>query len=76
LRRARSTTIRRIASSDKELRAWGAVNPVVDGQTALKQSVFPWSNVAASPAVIKALARIDAARARLRAEAATILQGM
>jgi hypothetical protein len=32
--------------------------------------------VAAAPAVIDALARINAALARLRAEAATILQGM
>ena len=28
----------RIASSDAELRAWGAVNPLVDGQIALRQS--------------------------------------
>jgi TolB-like protein len=66
----------RIASSDAELRAWSAVNPVVDGQSALRQSVFPWSNVAASPAVAGALERIDAAIARSRADATKILQGM
>jgi serine/threonine protein kinase/tetratricopeptide (TPR) repeat protein len=71
-----AAALRRIAASDEELRAWGAVNPIVDGQIALRQSVFPWSNVAAAPAVIDALARINAALARLRAEAATILQGM
>jgi hypothetical protein len=66
----------RIAASDAELRAWGAVNPLVDGQIALRQSVFPWSNVAAAPAVVAALARIDAAQARARAEAARILPGI
>jgi predicted Zn-dependent protease len=66
----------RIAASDAELRAWGVVNPVVDGQIALRQSVFPWSNVASSPAVMEALPRIDAAMAAARAEAAKILAGM
>jgi hypothetical protein len=49
---------------------------VIDGQIALRQSVFPWSNVAASPGVVDALARIDAALARQRARAAAILAGM
>jgi TolB-like protein len=71
-----AAALRRIAASDSEIRAWGAVNPVVDGTIALKQSVFPWSKVAASPAVIEALARVDASLARLRAEATKILQGM
>ena len=66
----------RIAASEAELRAWGTVNAVIDGQTALRQSVFPWSNVAGSPAVAAALARIDAALARERAGAARILQGL
>jgi len=66
----------RIASSDAELRAWGVVNPVLDGQIALRQSVFPWSNVAATPAVTEALARIAAAMAAARADAAKVLQGM
>jgi len=71
-----AAALRRIAASEPELRAWGAVNPVVDGQISLRQSVFPWSNVARSPAVIDALARIDASLARLRAEAAGLLQGL
>ena len=66
----------RIAASEAELRAWGSVNAVIDGQAALRQSVFPWSNVAASPAVIAALARIDEALVKERAGAARILQGM
>jgi tetratricopeptide (TPR) repeat protein len=71
-----AAALRRIASSQEELRAWGAVNPVVDGHMALRQAVFPWSNVAASPAVADALALVDAALASARAEAARILQGM
>jgi TolB-like protein len=71
-----AAALRRIAASDAELRAWGIVNPVVDGQIALRQSVFPWSNVSASPAVLEALARIDDAVAAARAEAAKILQGL
>jgi TolB-like protein len=68
--------LRRIAASDAELRAWGVVNPVIDGQIALRQSVFPWSNVAASPAVIEAITRIDAAIAAVRTDAARVLQGL
>jgi hypothetical protein len=71
-----AAALRRIAASEAELRAWGAVNPVVDGQIALRQSVFPWSNVARSPAVVDARARLDGLLARLRAEAAAVLQGM
>ena len=71
-----AAALRRVAASDAELRAWGVVNPVVDGQIALRQSVFPWSNVAASPAVVEALTRIDAAMAAARAEAVKILAGM
>jgi hypothetical protein len=71
-----AAALRRIASSAAELRAWGVVNAVVDGQLALRQSVFPWGNVAASPAVIEALGLIDAANARARADAAKILQGL
>jgi hypothetical protein len=71
-----AAALRRIASSDAELRAWGVVNPVLDGYLALRQSAFPWSNVAASPAVADALALVDAAAARARADAAKVLQGM
>ena len=71
-----AAALRRIASSDAELRAWGVVNPVVDGQIALRQSVFPWSNVAASPAVVEALTRVDAAIAGARRDAARILLGI
>ena len=71
-----AAALRRIASSDAELRAWGVVNPVVDGQIALRQSVFPWSNVAASPAVVEALTRVDAAIAGARRDAAKILLGL
>jgi len=66
----------KIAASEAELRTWGNVNAVMDGQAALRQSVFPWGNVSGSPAVAAALARIDAALARERAGAARILQGM
>jgi TolB-like protein len=71
-----AAALRRIAASEAELRAWGAVNPVVDGQIALRQSVFPWSNVARSPAVADARTRLDGLLARLRADAAAVLQGM
>jgi len=71
-----AAALRRIAASDTEFRAWGLVNPVVDGQSALRQSVFPWSSIASSPAVADALTRIDAAVASARADAAKTLQGM
>jgi TolB-like protein len=71
-----AAALNRIASSDVELRAWSTVNPLADGQVALRQSVFPWSNIAADPAVAAALARIDAALAKERVGAGRVLQGM
>jgi len=71
-----AAALSKIASSDAELRAWGAVNAVLDGQAALRQAVYPWSAVAGSPAVAEAMKRIDATRARVRAEAAKILEGL
>jgi len=71
-----AAALRRIAASDAERRAWSLVNPLSEGFTALKQSVFPWSNVAAAPAVVEALAQIEAAHSATRAEVARILQGM
>jgi len=64
-----AAALRRIAASEANCAPWGAVNPVVDGQIALRQSVFPWSNVAKSPAVVDARTRLDGLLARLRAEA-------
>jgi len=71
-----AAALRRIAASGAELRAWGMVNPVVDGLIGLRQSVFPWSNVATAPAVVDALKQVDAAIAITRTEAAKVLQGM
>ena len=71
-----AAALRRIAASGAELRAWGMVNPVVDGLIGLRQSVFPWSNVATAPAVVDALKQVDAAIASTRTEAAKVLQGM
>jgi len=70
-----AAALRRIASSDAERRAWSLVNPLSEGYAALKQSVFPWSNVASAPAVIDALAQIEAAHSAMRADVAKILQG-
>jgi TolB-like protein len=69
-----AAALRRIAASDAERRAWGLVNPLSEGYTALKQSVFPWSNVAAAPAVAEALAQIEAAQSAARDDLAKILQ--
>jgi TolB-like protein len=70
-----AAVLRRIAASEAELRAWGMVNPLSDGLLALRQSVFPWGNVAEAPAVQDALAQIESANAGTRAEAAKILGG-
>lgn len=71
-----SAVLGRIASSERELRAWGAVNALLDGQSGLRQGVFPWSNVAEAPAVIAAMKRLDAALVRARGDAAKVLEGM
>jgi hypothetical protein len=68
--------LNRVASSDRELRVWGAVNAVLSGQAGLRQRVFPWGNVAEAPAMIDVIARLDAALIRARADAAKVLQGL
>ena len=71
-----SAAIARIAGSDRELRAWGSASVVLDGETGLKQGVFPWGNVATAPAVVEAVKRLDAALVRSRADAARVLAGL
>jgi hypothetical protein len=71
-----ATALSRMASSERELRAWSMVNAVLDAEACLRQAVFPWSNVSDSTAVAEAMKRVEAARARYRAEAAKILAGM
>jgi hypothetical protein len=66
----------RVASSDGELRVWGAVNAVLSSRAGLRQRVFPWGNVAEAPAMIDVIARLDAALIRARADAAKVLQGL
>jgi TolB-like protein len=66
----------RVASSDRELRVWGAVNAVLSGQAGLRQRVFPWGNVADAPAMTDAISRLEAALIRARADAAKVLQGL
>jgi hypothetical protein len=66
----------RVASSDRELRLWGAVNAVLSGQAGLRQRVFPWGNVAEAPAMTDAMTRLNAALIRARAGAAKVLEGL
>jgi hypothetical protein len=66
----------RVASSDRELRVWGAVNAVMSGQAGLRQRVFPWGNVAEAPAMTDAITRLNAALIRARADAAKVLEGL
>ncbi|HOG27793.1 MAG TPA: protein kinase [Vicinamibacterales bacterium] len=65
----------RAASSERELRGWGAVSGVLDGLAATRDGVFPWSNVSAAPAVAESAASLRAAMDRTRAETARVLQG-
>ena len=74
--RRAAAALTRVASSERELRAWGAVNGLLDGTAALRQGVFPWSNVAGAPAGVDAMRRLDAALVLARTDAAKILAGM
>lgn len=71
-----AAALTRIASSERELRAWGAVNGLLDGMAAMRQDLFPWGNVAKAPAVVDAMKRLDTALLRSRGDAATLLGGM
>jgi len=68
--------IARAAGSDPALRMWDATNGLLSPRVAIRQQLFPWRNVTANPGVISALAALDAAYARARVEAATILDGL
>jgi len=71
-----AAVLTRVASSDRGLRVWGAVNAVLSGQAGLRQRVFPWGNVAEARAMTDAMARLEAALLRARADAAKVLQGL
>jgi TolB-like protein len=71
-----ASILTRVASSDRELRVWSAVNAVLSGQAGLRQHVFPWGNVTEAPAMTDAIARLNAALIRARADAAKVLQGL
>jgi TolB-like protein/tetratricopeptide (TPR) repeat protein len=70
-----ATWIARAASSDDGVRWWGAINGALSGRAGLSQRIFPWAGVAGSRDVTLALARLDAALGRARADAARTLDG-
>jgi TolB-like protein len=74
--RRAAAILARVAASDRELRLWGTVNAVLSGRAGFRQRVFPWGNVAEAPAMIDALARLDAALVRARGDAAKVLDGL
>lgn len=68
--------IARAAGSDRALRMWGATNGAMSPRSSIRQQLFPWRNVTASPAVIASLKALDASYSRVREEAAKILGGL
>jgi TolB-like protein len=68
--------IARAAASERVLRMWGATNGLMSPRAAIRQQIFPWRNVAASPAVLASVTALDASCLRARGQAARILDGL
>ena len=68
--------IARAAASDEGLRQWGAANGVLDPTSAIRQKLYPWKNVTGTAPVSAAVAALESAIVRARADAARILDGL
>lgn len=69
-----ATWMARAASSDDGVRWWSAVNGVLGAQAGLRQKILPWSNIADSRDMAVAIQRMEAGLARVRGEAARLLE--
>ncbi len=66
----------RVAADEHALRMWGATNAVLAPLPSIRQQIFPWGAVARQPVFVRAVASLDAALIRARAEATRILDGL
>jgi tetratricopeptide (TPR) repeat protein len=71
-----ATWIGRTASNPAMLHRWTTVNGIVAAQAAIRQRMYPWSNLQKQPAVEQALEALTRAIARSRAEVAKRLDGL
>jgi TolB-like protein len=65
--------IQRVAADQVQLHRWTTVDGMLGARAAIRQRLFPWSNVIGHPAVVQALAALDRAMARARGDVATSL---
>lgn len=68
--------IARAAADERALRLWNATNAVLSPQTGIRQATYPWSNVLSNAAVAYAVASVESALVRARADAAKVLEGL
>jgi hypothetical protein len=55
---------------------WGATSAVLSPLPAIRQQLFPWSNVATNTRFSSAVARLESALVRVRADAAKVFEGL
>lgn len=68
--------IGRASADERALRLWNATNAVLSPQAAIRQQTYPWSNVIGNAAVSYAVASMESALVRARADAAKVLEGL
>jgi hypothetical protein len=68
--------IRSAATDDRALRSWTAADIVLSAPAGIRQRIYPWSNVLDNAPVGYAVASMESALVRARADAARILEGL
>jgi len=68
--------INRAATDERALRLWLATGAVLSPMSGIRQKIFPWNNVLNATQVGHAVASLESALVRVRADAAKILAGL
>jgi TolB-like protein/tetratricopeptide (TPR) repeat protein len=68
--------INRAATDERALRLWLATGAVLSPTSGIRQKTFPWNNVLKAAQVAHAVAGLESALVRVRADAAKILEGL
>jgi anti-sigma factor RsiW len=64
------------ATDERALRLWLATGAVLSPMSGIRQKTFPWNNVLNATQVGHAVASLESAMVRVRADAAKILEGL
>jgi TolB-like protein len=68
--------LNRAATDERGVRLWLATGAVLSPMSGIRQKTFPWNNVLSATQVGSAVANLESALVRVRADAAKILDGL